>query len=128
MAGKKKGGVGGVGVESRPVGRPPGTSESIESIAKRDTQATLKLSERLRRTIEGQLDRIEGQLRKLSPDKPDDVKEILELTRFLVDVRELCMKSVRETAKIAQADPAKAMEGESDAAARELLAQLRGEG
>jgi hypothetical protein len=108
------------------VGRPYGTSESIESLAKKDTQANLKMSERLRRSIDIQLGRIEKRLHELDPSK--DLKEIIELTEFLHRMREGVGRMVRDNAKIAMADPAKASEGEGDAGAKELLAQLKGDG
>jgi hypothetical protein len=115
-----------VDVEKRPVGRPPGTTESIESLARKDTQANLKLSERIRQILSIQLGRIESRLKGLDP--ATEMDEIMKLSKFLFDAREGLGRQVRDNAKIAMSDPSKANEGDADAVAKELIAQLKGDG
>jgi len=109
-------------------GRPPGTTESIESLARKDAQQSLKLAERIRKVVEVQLGRVEARLQALDPTNPASMKEIVELTQFLMDGHESVMKTVASTARIASQDPAKAGEGEDGAAAKEFIAQIRGDG
>ena len=108
-------------------GRPPGTTESIESLAKKELQQTIKTIERLRKTIEEQAEIVSDEV-KLLPRNAGAMKDRMEMTSFLDNLRDGLLRSVPQLAKIVQADPAKASENDGvDAGMREMLSQISGD-
>ena len=109
--------------ELRKVGRPVGTSESIESLARKSAQLDLKMIEKNRDGIKRDMERITERLNMLDPEAPN----FIALSEYRLALHEALMKSAAVGAKLAAADPQKAGDGEIDAVAREITAQIRGE-
>lgn len=115
----------------RSVGRPAGTVESLESLARDDARENLKLSRKLRKIIEGQIPTIEAAIKALPTNTPAGIKERLEMLEFLADLQERLMKVVAPVARVAASQPGRGMDGDSsgseDERMREFLSNLKGE-
>lgn len=115
----------------RSPGRPAGTVESLESLARDDAKENLKLSRKLRKIIESQIPTIEAAIKTLPTNTPVGIKERLEMLEFLADLQERLMKVVAPVAKVATSGTGKV--GESDSSSSEdermkaFLGELKGE-
>lgn len=109
--------------EKRKAGRPVGTAESIESLAKRNAQRDLKLLQEATQIAEKEQRRIETALAAQTPG----MEEYEKLFRLLLLVRESLIKNIALGAKIASSDPSRANEEDSSASAKEFLKQMEGE-
>jgi len=108
-----------------PGGRPLGTTESPESLIRREVQQMLKLSGRIREMVDEQLDILASPA--ITPTELDTVAKKEEILTRMLD---LVIKSIREMAKFvletgaAQQEPS----NPETSAVKELMEQLRRDG
>ena len=105
-------------------GRPAGTSESIESLAKKSAQRDLKMLEIVSNGIKDDLEKVSKKLSDLAADD----EAYIPLAKYRLDLKEALMKNISAAARIASSDPTRRDEGDLDASTKEILSQLKGDG
>jgi hypothetical protein len=114
--------------EKKKPGRPPGTVESLESLARDGAKEDLKIAAQARAARKAQIPKILEAMGKLSLDKPDELERYHTLSSMLGEIQSDCIKSVAPVAKVASQPTKIEDEGVSeDLRAKAFLAELKGE-
>ena len=115
--------------EKKKPGRPAGTVESLEALARDDAKENLKLSKKLKDILRANIPYWEESIEELKKQRnPEARRELREVENHLADLQERLMKMVSPVAKVAAQTTKIEDEGVSeDLRAKAFLDELKGE-